>query len=367
MAPLSPVLDAPPPAALDLLGIGREQLARRFAAAGIKPVHAETVWADVHRRLARRIGELERTPPTLRDRLPSLGCAIGTPTVAAAAASANGFTRKFLLRFADGAAVETVLMRFDGRATACVSTQAGCAMGCVFCATGQAGFTRHLAAAEIVAQAVHAARVLRGEGHRLRNAVLMGQGEPLHNYDAAMEAVRLLTDPRGLALAAHRITVSTVGVVPGILRLAEEPIPLSLAVSLHAASDEDRARLVPATRRWPVAAVIDACRVYAAKTGRRVFIEWVMLAGTNDDTANAGRLGRLLSGLPAHVNLIPLNPIPGGTLAASAAPKARAFQRVLRSHGIPSTVRQSRGADIAAACGQLAGSAPGPAAAPGDS
>jgi len=247
-----------------------------------------------------------------------------------------------------------VLMSFRGRFTACVSTQAGCAMGCVFCATGQMGFTRHLRPGEIVAQVLHAQRALRAAGEAgLRNVVLMGMGEPLHNYDAVMTALQIISDYRGLSIAPSHITVSTVGVVPGILRLAEEKRPYHLAVSLHGATEEERSALVPASRRWPLAELIAACRTYASCTGRRIFFEWTLIAGKNDSPAHAGRLASLLTGIDAHVNFIPLNPTNGFSDAPSLSDAAREFQRVLGAAGIPSTVRQRRGIDVAAGCGQL--------------
>jgi 23S rRNA (adenine2503-C2)-methyltransferase len=263
-------------------------------------------------------------------------------------------TRKFLFRLADGQSIETVVMGFKGRHTACVSTQAGCAMGCVFCATGQMGFVRHLLAGEIVAQVRAAERAVRdagGEGPR--NLVLMGMGEPLHNYDAVMTALEIICDRGGLNIGPGRITISTVGVVPGILRLAAEGRPYHLAVSLHGATEAERSALVPASRRWPLAELMAACRTYFKETGRRIFFEWTLIAGTNDSPAQAERLAALLTGLDAHVNLIPLNPTEGYAGTATRSDAAKAFQKVLAAAGIPSTVRQRRGIDVAAGCGQL--------------
>ncbi|HEV2694849.1 MAG TPA: 23S rRNA (adenine(2503)-C(2))-methyltransferase RlmN, partial [Verrucomicrobiae bacterium] len=269
-------------------------------------------------------------------------------------ASTDGLTRKFLLRLADGQTIETVLMGFKGRHTACLSTQAGCAMGCVFCATGQMGFVRHLRPGEIVAQvrqAELAARVANQDG--LRNLVLMGMGEPLHNYDAVMTALEIITDRRGFNIGPGRITISTVGVVPGILRLAAEQRPYHLAVSLHGATEAERSALVPASRRWPLAELMSACRTYFDQTGRRIFFEWTLIAGANDSPEQAGRLATLLAGLDAHVNLIPLNPTGGFAGTATRSDGAKAFQQALQVAGIPSTVRQRRGIDVAAGCGQL--------------
>ena len=274
------------------------------------------------------------------------------PEQVSSVASNDGLTQKFLLRMQDGQTVETVIMGYRGRFTACVSTQAGCAMGCVFCATGQMGFVRHLRPGEIVAQVLHAQRALRARGGPgLRNLVLMGMGEPLHNYDAVMTALEIIADRGGLNLGPSRITISTVGVIPGILRLAAEKRPYALAVSLHAADEAERAALVPVSRRWPLAELIAACRSYTEATRRRIFFEWTLIAGRNDSARQAAVLAELIAGIDAHVNLIPLNPT--AAFAGSASESAAAFQAVLRDAGIPSTVRQRRGIDVSAGCGQL--------------
>jgi len=216
------------------------------------------------------------------------------------------------------------------------------------------GFGRHLTPGEIVAQVVHIERVLRARGEALRNIVLMGMGEPLHNYDATMAALETVMDHRGLAIAPRFITLSTVGVVPGIRRLTAERRPVRLAVSLHSATDAERSRLVPPARRWPLAELMAACRDYTVALDRRIFFEWTLIDGQNDSLSDAHALGRLLAGMNAHVNLIPLNPTLGYDGQPTTGPAARAFQAVLAEHGLPSTVRQRRGIDVAAGCGQLA-------------
>jgi 23S rRNA (adenine2503-C2)-methyltransferase len=273
----------------------------------------------------------------------------------------GGATRKTLWRTADGAAIESVLMRYPDRATVCVSSQAGCGMGCPFCATGQGGLVRNLACAEIVEQVVAAARELAagtvgGRVGRLSNVVFMGMGEPLANFAAVVDALRRLTDPvpAGLGLSARALTVSTVGLVPAIRRLAGVGLPVTLAVSLHAPDDGLRDTLVPVNRRWPVAEVLGAAWDYAAATGRRVSVEYALIDGVNDDAGRAEALADLLSGRPAHVNLIPLNPTPGSDWRASRSAGRRMFTELLRSRGIAATVRDTRGSEIAAACGQLA-------------
>ncbi len=345
-----------PATLLDLHDFTREDLRALFARWDFSPVHAARLWNYLYIALADSFEAMSELPEKVRRRL-AAETRIGVLPIARETDSSDGFTRKYLLTLTDGEAIETVLMRFTGRVTACVSSQVGCAMGCVFCATGQMGYTRHLTSGEIVAQAAHVARALRHarEPHRLRNVVLMGMGEPLHNYEAVMRAIDILRDEAGLALGAERITLSTVGVVPGILRLAREQRPLNLAVSLHAATQAGRAALVPVATKWPLEELMAACRTYSETTGRRIFYEWTLIEGKNDSTEDARAVGQLLSGLPAQVNLIPLNPTIGyaGTPTHSAA--AKNFQRILAEEfKLPSTVRQRRGIDIAAGCGQLA-------------
>jgi 23S rRNA (adenine2503-C2)-methyltransferase len=274
-----------------------------------------------------------------------------------------GRTRKTLWRLHDGSLVESVVMRYPDRVTACVSSQAGCGMGCPFCATGQAGLTRNLSTAEIVDQVVAAARttaqgVLGDGATRLSNVVFMGMGEPLANYPRLVGALRRLTEPppAGLGLSQRSITVSTVGLVPAIDRLADERLNVTLAVSLHAPDDELRDTLVPVNRRWQVSEVLAAADRYAARTGRRYSVEYALIRDVNDQPWRAELLGSLLASRRAHVNLIPLNPTPGSRWDASPKPTERSFVRSVANAGVPVTVRDTRGRDIDAACGQLAAS-----------
>jgi 23S rRNA (adenine2503-C2)-methyltransferase len=283
----------------------------------------------------------------------------------------NDATRKMLWRLHDGALVESVLMKYTDRVTMCVSSQAGCGMGCPFCATGQAGLTRNLSTAEIVAQVVAGERALQADNpnpnagptstSRVSNVVFMGMGEPLANYKNVIGAVRRLSDPvpAGLGISQRSLTVSTVGLVPAIQRLIEEKLTVRLAVSLHAPDDEARDELVPVNRRWKVAEVLGAAWDYAAATGRRVSIEYALIRDINDQPWRADLLGQLLRGHLAHVNLIPLNPTPGSKWTASRPGVQEEFVRRIADHGVPVTVRDTRGREIDGACGQLAATVTG--------
>ena len=311
---------------------------------------AEQVW-DALWRQQLALDDATALPRALRDRLAdALPLALDPVTELTAH---DGMTSKWLWACRrDRAQIETVLMRYPERATVCVSSQAGCAMGCTFCATGQAGFERHLDAGEIVEQVLRAAQA---SPQRVSNVVFMGMGEPLANYDNTWSAVERIHDDLGLS--ARRITISTVGVAPAMRRLAGERLPVTLAVSLHAATDAEREQLVPLNRRYPIAEVLDAAAEFAGAKGRRVTFEYACIEGVNDSPAQAEVLGRLLGAFPgvggAHVNLIPLNPTDGFGGHAPAAPSLRAFADRLRGHGVTATVRRNRGTDIAAACGQL--------------
>ncbi|GAB07155.1 23S rRNA (adenine(2503)-C(2))-methyltransferase RlmN [Gordonia amarae] len=275
----------------------------------------------------------------------------------------DGSTRKTLWRLHDGTLLESVLMRYPDRNTLCISSQAGCGMACPFCATGQGGLDRNLSTAEIVDQVRAAARTLRdgefGEPGRLSNVVFMGMGEPLANYKRVVSAVRQITSPapEGLGISARSVTVSTVGLAPAIRKLADEGIPVTLAVSLHTPDDELRDTLVPVNNRWSVAEVLEAARYYADSSGRRVSIEYALIRDINDQPWRADMLGKKLHkalGAKVHVNLIPLNPTPGSKWDASPKPAEREFVRRVQEQGVSCTVRDTRGQEIAAACGQLA-------------
>ncbi len=369
--------------------LDRDALATVVAeiAPGAPTYRADQLWDGLHR---------QHLDPEALTSLPrSLRIALGGHPALAPALELDreweadgGQTRKWVWRCSDGARIETVLMHYgatsgspataaastdgplaapsdhappgadlgSGRSTVCVSTQAGCAMGCGFCATGQSGFDRQLRVGEIVEQVVRACRAAAEHGRRVSHVVFMGMGEPLANYDATWAAVRRLHDDLGLS--ARHLTISTVGIVPGIRRLATEELPVNLAVSLHAADDHKRDTLVPINRRYPLAELGAACAGYLAAKGRRLTLEWALIDGVNDTPADAAALARFARPLGAHVNLIPLNPTPGYAVLGSSPEQVRAFRDRLRDAAVNVTVRQTRGRDIDAACGQLAARRP---------
>jgi len=324
--------------------IGRDELAALLE--GEPAYRVDQVWDGLYRQ-GRVPSELTNVPAVLRSRLDdSLPVALAELTRTTAD---DGRTIKFLWDLDGGSRIETVLMHYDDRTTVCVSTQAGCAMGCGFCATGQAGFERHLTTGEIVEQVVRARR--EAGDARVSNIVFMGMGEPLANFDRTWAAVHRLHDDLGIG--ARHLTLSTVGLVPGIRRLAVADLPVNLAVSLHAADDELRDDLVPINRRYPLSTLIDACHDYVTRTRRRLSFEWAMIEGVNDRFADSERLAVIARDLRAHVNLIPLNTTPGFAVRGSSRNRVHAFADDLRRRGVNVTIRDTRGSDIDAACGQL--------------
>jgi 23S rRNA (adenine2503-C2)-methyltransferase len=315
----------------------------------------DQVWKGFYEQLAEP-GEITALPKAVRATLDAEFPAALTTVVERV--NDDGDTVKYLFELPGGSRIETVLMLYPDRVTVCVSSQAGCAMGCGFCATGQAGFTRHLTSGEIVEQVVRAARTARDLDRRLANVVFMGMGEPLANEAAVWAAVERIHDDVGLG--ARHLTVSTVGLVPGIKRLTEWPMQVNLAVSLHAANDDLRNELVPINKRYPLAALMDACADYLRATGRRLSFEWALIDGVNDRESDSRELATLCRGLPlaAHVNLIPLNPTPGYPTVGTPMARVREFRDRLETLGVNATVRRNRGTDIDAACGQLAAGQP---------
>ncbi len=347
-----------------LLDLTFDDLKRVMGAWGEPAYRAKQVWRGVYRNLAVSPDELTTLPRALRSRLETLGT-MRPLSVVSQSVSRRRDTRKFLFRLQDGNTIETVLMFYEKRRSVCISTQVGCAMGCPFCATGMGGLVRNLTAGEIVAQALFVARWLRdpeADGAdaspvprptTLTHIVLMGMGEPLANYDNVWRAIRTLTDPEGFGMGARRITLSTVGLVPGIRRMAREPQQVNLAISLHAPTDRLRNKLVPINRRYPLGELMGAVREYIGITHRRVTFEYALMRGINDSLEQADLLADLLSGLLAHVNLIPLNPVEGSPYQPTRQEKANAFLERLRSRGISATMRLRRGIGIDAGCGQL--------------
>jgi 23S rRNA (adenine2503-C2)-methyltransferase len=330
-------------------------LQARLQQDGVRPVHAKALFKAVHFDWQETLAPEGFVPP-LQRWMVEHGVPLQKLELLREIHSGDGWTRKFLYGLGDKQEIESVLMGYPGRFTGCISTQVGCAMGCVFCATGQMGFRRHLTAGEIVAQAIYLARYAR-DAHqdRLRNLVLMGMGEPLHNFDPVMHALDILCDVRGLKLGPSRITISTVGHVPGIRKLAEHPKNYNLAVSLHGSTDEERSALLPINKRWPMAVLREALDYYVEQKGpeQKIFIAWTLIAGKNDTPDHARRILEFVKGLPVHVNLIPLNPTDGFEAEAPEDEPTDVFQKIIQDAGIPATVRQRRGIDVGAGCGQL--------------
>lgn len=313
---------------------------------------ADQLWQWLYFHLATDFSAMSNLPASFRNQLDS-AFVIAPWSPAAEEFSNDGLTKKVLFKLEDDRLIETVLMRYDKRRTICISTQAGCAMGCVFCATGQMGFQRNLSVGEIVQQVLFFARELAAEGDRVTNVVMMGMGEPLHNYEHTINALDILIDGKGLNLGARKVTISTVGLVPAMRRYAEEGRQTPLAVSLHAATDRERQRLIPVAKRWPLDELIAACHYYVARTGRRLTFEWALINGENDTQDQARLLGQLVKDLLCHVNLIPLNPTADYGGLPPSRERVTAFQAELNRHGVSNTVRVRRGIDIQAGCGQL--------------
>jgi 23S rRNA (adenine2503-C2)-methyltransferase len=335
---------------VDLAELEPEALARTVEGLGAPTYHGRQIFAWIHRRGVTDPAQMTDLPMRLRRKL-GAEFQVGTPALEAVATSTDG-TTKFLLVLGDGRRIESVYIPDTPVQTFCVSTQVGCAMACAFCLTGKMGLIRHLTAGEIVGQV----RVLAhhtGLAGSAFNIVLMGMGEPLHNYDATMQALRMLAHPEGLNVHPKRVTLSTVGLVPAIERLAAEPLMPNLAISLHATTDESRSALVPLNRRYDLDALMAACRKFPLHRRSRITFEYVLLAGVNDTPDDARRLVKLLDGIQAKVNLLPLNEAPGIPFTRPDEARVNTFARLLADKGVRVLVRKSRGRDIRAACGQL--------------
>ncbi|MCS7172288.1 MAG: 23S rRNA (adenine(2503)-C(2))-methyltransferase RlmN [Armatimonadetes bacterium] len=334
----------------DLRSMTEAEMVEALTSMGEPPYRGRQLARWVHARGATTFQGMTDLPTVLRGELEAR-FRLTALEIRQRLVSPDGSTTKYLFACPDGSTLEGVWMRYaDGRRSVCVSTQVGCAMACAFCATGLTGLTRNLTAGEIVDQ-VYA--MARDQGERPTHVVFMGMGEPLANYEATVRAVRLLNAPYGLGVGIRRITVSTVGLVPQIRRLAEEALDITLAVSLHAPTDELRARLVPLARRYPLGELLETCRFYIARTRRRITFEYVLLEGVNDTPREARALGHLLRGMLCHLNLIPWNPVPGLAFRRPSVERMRTFAWTVRAYGIPTTVRVERGTEIMAACGQL--------------
>jgi 23S rRNA (adenine2503-C2)-methyltransferase len=333
---------------------------------------AKQIWQGLYQHLYNTPEQFTNLPKSLREKLADhLTFSPIKPKLYLD--SSDGQTRKTLFELQDGQVIEAVLMRYGdpadnpqitasptgrgakSRRTLCISTQAGCAMGCVFCATGQMGFKRHLTSGEIIAQVMYYARMLKEENQVVTNIVLMGMGEPFHNYNNTMAAIDRLNDAGGYNFGARRFTISTVGLVPMIRRFADEKRQVNLAISLHAADDESRVSMLPINKKYKIDEVLDACRYYVSQTGRRITFEWALINGVNDTPEVARKLASRLKGLLCHVNAIPLNPTAGYEGRATDRQRALLFKETLEQAGIPCTIRMRRGIDIQAGCGQLAG------------
>ncbi|MFZ6027448.1 MAG: 23S rRNA (adenine(2503)-C(2))-methyltransferase RlmN [Chloroflexota bacterium] len=331
------------------------ELSETLADWGEPAYRAKQIWQGLYRHLWASPDEFTSIAKPLRERLQAEFRFVNLEP-ATTLDSADGETRKTLFRLPDRRLIEAVLMRYERRQTLCISTQAGCAMGCVFCATGQMGFKRHLSSGEIVEQVLYYARLLKIEGLPVTNIVVMGMGEPFHNYEATLAAIDRLNDPQGMNLGERRFTISTVGLIPMIRRFANEKRQINLAISLHAADDALRTSMLPVNRKYPLDELLATCRDYTTQTRRRVTFEWALIQGVNDTPEEARRLAAKLQTLRGlcHVNAIPLNPTQQYGGKATTRQRAEAFRAELEKAGVPCSIRLRRGIDIQAGCGQLA-------------
>ena len=335
---------------INLYGLSESELESKVLELGQPRFRVKQIVQWVYEKGATDFAQMTNLPIKLREQLAQHFC-FGFLKVDTEQISQDG-TRKRLYRLQDNKLIESVLMPYkDGRRTACISSQAGCAMGCKFCATGQMGFARHLTAEEIFEQAQLFSQELQQQGERLSNIVLMGMGEPFHNYDAVIEAIHLLKERLGIG--ARRITVSTVGLAPKIRAFAEEGLQVKLAISLHSTLDVERTAIMPINRKYPIEELMSACRAFVESTNRRITFEYALINGQNDTPEEATRLRNLLSGLMCHVNVIPLNPTAGYEGEPSDPARVQTFIDILEQGGIPATIRVRRGIDIDAGCGQL--------------
>ena len=335
-----------------LYNLSLEELTEIINNSGGENFRAKQVYESVYKHYASGFDEIKNIPAALRENLKN-EITFSHITPGTDLISTDGWTRKILFTLPDKSQVETVLMGYDTRRTACISTQAGCALGCTFCATGQDGLQRNITSGEIVEQVIFFQRELNRKNDKLTNLVFMGMGEPFANYNQVMKAVETLTDPEGFNFGARRITISTVGLVPMIEKFTKESSQVNLAVSLHAATDELRETMLPINKKYPLNELIKACRNYVFYSRRRISFEWALIDGVNDTGLQAKELVKRLKGLLCHINLIPLNPTHGYTGHESKQKRIKEFREILDKAGIPNTLRIRRGIDINAGCGQL--------------
>jgi 23S rRNA (adenine2503-C2)-methyltransferase len=328
-----------------------EELSEFLKNLGVPSYRADQIFGWLYQKNVEQWDDMTNLPVILRQKLAEHNVALGCLAPLEKDIALDG-TIKYLFEMTDGQTVESVYLPDDDRHTVCFSTQVGCAMGCSFCATGQIGFHRNLTAGEIVDQPLGISRMT---GAAITNLVAMGQGEPFYNYDELMKAIRILNDPKGLGLGARHITISTCGVIPGMLKLSEEMIQVNLAISLHAADDDLRNRLMPVNRKYPIPELMDACKTYINRTGRRITFEYTLIQDVNDRKTDLANLIRLLRGMLCHVNLIPFNQVPGSKYSRSDNQQVELFLTELNRAHIETTVRKERGSSLTAACGQLQG------------
>ncbi len=339
-----------------IFDLSLQEIKQSMKTLGEPDYRAGQIWEGVYKKLASNPDQITTLSKKLREFLEnSFSFSHLTPETCLISKDRN--TEKLLFRLADGNAIESVLMRYDDRNTLCISSQSGCATGCVFCATGQMGFRRNLSSGEIIEQVLFFARTLAQEKKSVTNIVIMGMGEPFHNYDSVLSAIDRLNDPEGFNLGARRFTISTVGIIPGIERFTQEKRQVNLAISLHAANDKLRSSLLPVNKKYPLSDLLAAGRNYVEQTHRRLTFEWALIQDVNDSPQDAEELAELVSGLLCHVNIIPLNPTKKYSGKTTTHERALTFQAVLQARGIPCTIRLRRGIEINAGCGQLASSA----------
>lgn len=355
-----PVISDPPAGdRITIFDLEFAELLEILAGWGEPKFRARQVWEGLYQNLWNQPEQFSNLPNSLRQKLGDT-FRFNSLEPSLVLNSQDGETRKTLFLLPDQKSIEAVLMRYSQRRSLCISTQAGCAMGCVFCATGQMGFRRNLSSGEIVEQVLFYARQLKEMGEQVTNVVIMGMGEPFHNYEATMQAIDRLNNPTGFNFGARRFTISTVGLVPAIRRFASEGRQVNLAISLHAADDELRSSLLPVNRKYPLAELLAACQEYVETTHRRITFEWALIQGVSDTLEQAGKLAGLLQmfrygqSVLCHVNIIPLNPTRQYAGQATTRQQALLFQAELEKNGIPCTIRIRRGIDIQAGCGQLA-------------